>query len=86
MSNLENDGFLLIRNKFRRPRLTLAEDVGWVVAFALACKWPQLLLLTAVALLVFLLHRAGLALVWILILVGGIGVILPLFMPPIRIG
>jgi hypothetical protein len=86
MTNLENDGLLLIRNKFRRPRLTLAEGVGWVVAFALAFKWPQLLLLTAGALLAFLLHRAGLALVWILILVSGIGAILPLLMPPIRVG
>ncbi len=71
----------LYRSHLRKPRFTLAEVVGLIVAVALALRWPILLLPTFSVALFLLFDRLGLSVIWALILVSVVGFVLGLSVP-----
>jgi hypothetical protein len=73
----------LYRSRLRRPRFTLAEVLGLIVAVALALKWPIFVLPTFSVALVLFFDRLGLSVIWTLILVSAIGFVLGLSVPVI---
>jgi phage shock protein PspC (stress-responsive transcriptional regulator) len=73
----------LYRSRLRKPRFTLAEVGGFVAAFAVAFRWPILLVPTFSVALTLFLTRLGISLILALILVSGALVVLGLTLPAV---
>jgi hypothetical protein len=80
---MKDDQVAWFQSQFRRPRFTLAE-VGWVVAaFAVALRWPPLVLPTVAYVLSLAMHKSGVSLALMMVVASVLGFLAGLLMPPV---
>ena len=68
------------RSHLRRPRFNLAEVAGFVLAVAVALRWPFLLMPTIAVAYCVLCERLGLSVIWCLLSISTLSFVMGLVM------